>query len=61
MSSQSASLFEKRRMVLHTNHSGLNKFNEEDDENFKLVLLEIRRLVQDGPEIVAGRYRAESK
>lgn len=48
-------------MFLNTNHTGLNKFSGEDDANFKLVLGEIRRLVDNGPKLVAERYRAASK
>ncbi|KIM96543.1 hypothetical protein OIDMADRAFT_33184 [Oidiodendron maius Zn] len=58
VSSQSASLLLKRRMALDTDHSGLNKFSGEDDENFALVLPEIQRIVRDGPSIVAERHRA---
>jgi hypothetical protein len=48
-------------MSLNTDHSGLNKFSGNDDENFKLVLPEIRRMVEDGPSIVAKRDRAKGK
>jgi hypothetical protein len=48
-------------MSLYTDHSGLNKFSGEDDENFKLVLPEIRRMIRDGPSIVAERHRAKGK
>lgn len=56
VSSQSASLVGKRMMFLNTDHSGLNKFSGKDDENFELVLPEIRRMVEDGPSIVAERH-----
>jgi hypothetical protein len=46
---------------LETDHSGLNKFSGKDDENFKLVLSEIRRMVEDGPSIVAERHRAKGE
>jgi hypothetical protein len=46
---------------LNTDHSGLNKFSGKDDENFKLVLLEIRRMVEGGPSVVANRHRAKGK
>jgi hypothetical protein len=46
---------------LDTDHSGLNKFSGKDDENFKLVLPEILRMVKDGPSIVAERHRAKGK
>ena len=48
-------------MNLNTDHSGLNKFSGEDDENFALVLPEIQRIVRDGPSIVAERHRARGK
>ncbi|KAM3067116.1 hypothetical protein ACMFMG_011672 [Clarireedia jacksonii] len=59
VSMQSASLVGKRMISLNTDHSGLNKFSGKDDENFKLVLPEIQRMVKDGPSIVAERYRAK--
>jgi hypothetical protein len=48
-------------MFLDADHSGLNKFSREDDDNFKLVLPEIRRMVNDSASIVATRYRAKGK
>jgi hypothetical protein len=48
-------------MSLNTDHSGLNKFSGKDDENFKLVLPEIRRMVEEGPSIVAERHRARGQ
>jgi hypothetical protein len=33
-------------MYLDTNHSGLNKFRGEDDENFQLVLPEVKDIVE---------------
>jgi hypothetical protein len=48
-------------IALDTHHSGLNKFSGIDDENFRLVLPEIRRMVEDGPKIVAKRYLAKGK
>ena len=48
-------------MFLDTDHSGLNKFSGEGDENFALVLPEIRRMVEEGPSIVAKRHRAKGK
>jgi hypothetical protein len=38
---------------LDTDHFGLNKFSGKDDENFKLVLPEIRRMVEKGRSIIA--------
>ncbi|KIM94317.1 hypothetical protein OIDMADRAFT_184403 [Oidiodendron maius Zn] len=58
VSSQSASLVGKRAMFLDTDHSGLNKFGGEHDENFALVLPEVQRIVRDRPSIVAERHRA---
>ena len=59
MNPQSASLLGKRKIFLNTDHSGLNKFSGVDDENFALVLPEIRRIFEDGPPIVAERHRAK--
>ncbi|TVY71301.1 Protein SERAC1, partial [Lachnellula suecica] len=56
---QSASRLGKRMIPLDTNHCGLNKFSGEHDENFALVLPEIRRIVTHGPSIVAERFRAK--
>ena len=61
MSPQSASLVGERIISLNTNYSGLNKFDRKDDENFKLTLPEIRRIVEDGPSIAAKRYRAKGE
>ena len=46
---------------LDTDHSGLNKFSGEDDENFRLVLPEIRRMVENGGSTVTERYHANSR
>jgi hypothetical protein len=48
-------------MFLNTDHSGLNKFSGEDDENFALVLPELRRMAEGGTSIVVGRHRAKGK
>jgi hypothetical protein len=48
-------------MFLDTDHSGLNKFSGEHDENFVFVLPEIQRIVRDRPSIVAERHRARGK
>ena len=61
MNPQSASLLGKRKIFLNTDHSGLNKFSGVDDENFALVLPEIRRICEDGPPIVAERHRAKGE
>ncbi|EPE24649.1 TPR-like protein [Glarea lozoyensis ATCC 20868] len=54
---QSSSLQGRRMIPLNTDHSGLNKFNGENDENFLLVLPEIRRMVRDGSGIVKKRSK----
>ncbi|KAM3088918.1 hypothetical protein ACMFMG_000539 [Clarireedia jacksonii] len=59
VSSQSATLLGKRMIFLNADHSGLNKFSGEDDENFTLLLPEIQRIVRDGPSIVADRHRSK--
>ncbi|CAG8948701.1 hypothetical protein HYFRA_00001822 [Hymenoscyphus fraxineus] len=45
VSTQSASLHGKRMIFLDTDHSGLNKFSGIEDENFALLLPELRRMV----------------
>ena len=45
VSSQSATFVSKRRMYLETDHSGLNKFWGEQDDNFQLFLPELKALV----------------
>ena len=42
-------------MFLDTDHSGLNKFDGANDENFALLLPEIRRMVKDAPLQVTNR------
>ncbi len=42
---------------LNTDHSGLNKFDGPEDENFLMVLPEIQRMVQAAPQKVEERYR----
>lgn len=61
MSQQSATQLGKRMIPLDTDHSGLNKFSGEDDENFRLVLPEIQRMVKSGGSIVTERHRANGK
>ena len=46
VTSQSATLIGKRRIYLNTDHSGLNKFRGEDDENFWLFLPEVKEIVE---------------
>jgi hypothetical protein len=48
-------------MFFNTDHSGVNKFSGENDENFALVLPEIRRMVENGPSIVAKRHRVKGE
>lgn len=43
--SQSATFIGKRRMYMVTDHSGLNKFQGEHDENFQLFLPELKSIV----------------
>ncbi|KIN05367.1 hypothetical protein OIDMADRAFT_177562 [Oidiodendron maius Zn] len=57
---QSATLLGKRMMFLDTDHSGLNKFGGEDDENFLRVLPEILSMVEGGASTVANRHRTKS-
>ncbi|KAM0130833.1 hypothetical protein ACHAO1_007614 [Botrytis cinerea] len=59
VSSQSATLPGKRMIFLNTDHSGLNKFSGEGDENFTLLLPEIQRMVRDGLSIVVDRHRVK--
>ncbi|TVY88425.1 Protein SERAC1, partial [Lachnellula willkommii] len=61
VSPKSATLLGKRMMFLDTDHSGLNKFSGADDENFALVLPELRRMAQGGASIVAKRHRARGE
>jgi len=48
-------------MFLDTDYLGLNKFGREDNDNFKLVLPKIRRIVKDRPLIVAEYYCLKGK
>ncbi|KAM0157263.1 hypothetical protein ACHAPG_004757, partial [Botrytis cinerea] len=59
VSSQSATLPGKRMIFLNTDHSGLNKFSGEGDENFALLLPEIQRMIRDGFSIVVDRHRVK--
>ncbi|KAK8905606.1 hypothetical protein QC760_005530 [Botrytis cinerea] len=59
VSSQSATLLGKRMIFLNTDHSGLNKFSGEGDENFTLLLPEIQRMIRDGLSIVVDRHRVK--
>ncbi|KAG9239961.1 P-loop containing nucleoside triphosphate hydrolase protein, partial [Calycina marina] len=57
VSPQSASLVGKPMIFLDADHFGLNKFSGEDDENFRLVLPEIRRMIKNSGLIVTERHR----
>ena len=48
-------------IFLDADHSGLHKFSGEDDKNFRLVLPEIRRIVEGGGSIVTDRHRGNGK
>ena len=54
---QSASLNGKRSIYLTTDHSGLNKFNGLNDENFQLVFPEIQRMAQAAQMTIEGRFK----
>ena len=53
---QSASLNGKRSMYLSTDHSGLNKFDGFEDENFQLVIPEIQRMVQAAQITIESQF-----
>jgi hypothetical protein len=61
VTAQAASLLGKRMVYLNTDHSGLNKFSGEHDENFTLLLPEIQRIVNSGPSIVISRHSRKGK
>lgn len=44
-------------IFLNTDHSGLNKFSGENDENYALLLPEIQRMVDNGHSIVTSRHQ----
>ncbi|KAI8945007.1 hypothetical protein F4801DRAFT_594485 [Xylaria longipes] len=54
---QSASIQGKRMIYMDTDHSGLNKFNGADDENYMLLLPEIRRMVKGASSAMADRQQ----
>lgn len=58
---QSATFFGKRIMFLSTDHSGLNKFDGLQDENFALLIPEIKRMVKGAHSIVADRFQKEGR
>ncbi|KAI1117128.1 hypothetical protein F5Y14DRAFT_19005 [Nemania sp. NC0429] len=52
---QSATIQGKRMIYLDTDHSGLGKFHGTDDENYMLLLPEIRSMVERAPSAMASR------
>ncbi len=54
---QSASFNNKRSIYLTTDHSGLNKFQGFEDQNFQLVLPEIQRMVQAAQISTEGQFQ----
>ena len=54
---QSASLLSKRIIYLTTDHSGLNKFNGPEDENFLLIKPEVQRSIQNASQRVEEQYQ----
>ena len=61
MSTQSATLVGQKLMYMDADHSGLNKFSGVDDGNFRLLLPELRRMVENSGSVVADRYRSKGK
>ncbi|KFY74489.1 hypothetical protein V499_05485 [Pseudogymnoascus sp. VKM F-103] len=57
VTASSATLSGRRMIFLHTDHSGLNKFSGSNDENYALVLPELQRMVNNGPSMVANRFK----
>ncbi|TGJ83479.1 hypothetical protein E0Z10_g5315 [Xylaria hypoxylon] len=51
---QSASIQGKRPIYMNTGHSGLNKFDGADDENYMRLLPEIQRMVKDASSAMAS-------
>ncbi|KAI0513154.1 hypothetical protein F5B22DRAFT_657326 [Xylaria bambusicola] len=56
--SQSACINGKRGIYMNTDHSGLNKFSGDHDENYKLLLPEIQRMVNNAPSVLASLQRS---
>lgn len=50
VSQQSATMVGKRMVYLSTDHTKLNKFRGEDDENFRLFVRELEELVSSARE-----------
>ncbi|KAI0549734.1 hypothetical protein F4679DRAFT_584197 [Xylaria curta] len=59
--SQSACINGKRGIYMNTDHSGLNKFSGDHDENYKLLLPEIQRMVNNAPSILASLQTTSAK
>ncbi|OBT73867.1 hypothetical protein VF21_06673 [Pseudogymnoascus sp. 05NY08] len=59
VTASSATLSGRRMIFLHTDHSGLKKFSGTNDENYALVLPEIRRMVNNGPSMVTNRFKTK--
>lgn len=55
----SGTLSGRRMVFLNTDHSGLNKFSGENDENYAWLLPEIQRMVDNSPSIVANRHQSK--
>ena len=47
VTSQSATILGKKRIYLNADHSGLNKFRDEQDDNFQLFLPELKTIVSN--------------
>jgi hypothetical protein len=58
---QSATLISQKLMYMDADHSGLNKFSGRDDNNFMLLLPELRRMIENSRSVVADRYRSNGK
>jgi len=58
---QSSGFVGAKMIYLDTDHSGVAKFSGLQDENFTLVLPEIRKMARDGPSAVIKRYQDKSK
>lgn len=52
----SATIDGYRHYALHADHCMMNKFESEDDGNFKLVAYKIRDLVGKAPKAIAHRF-----
>ncbi|KFY32634.1 hypothetical protein V493_00017 [Pseudogymnoascus sp. VKM F-4281 (FW-2241)] len=59
VTASSATLSGRRMIFLNTDHSGLNKFSGENDENYALLLPEIQRMVDKGRSVVTSRHQSK--